>query len=67
MRLRYLLRALPIIGMSTYSDGVGHVQLQQVPVTANPLLKKIYESKKSAFRTNLFSSYPTFIIGYFHL
>ena len=37
MRLRYLLFALPIIGTSAYADGVGHVQLQQVPVTANPL------------------------------
>ena len=37
MRLRYLLFALPIIGVSAYADQPGHVQLQQVPVTANPL------------------------------
>ena len=38
MRLKYLLFALPIIGTSAYADGVGHVQLQKVPVTANPLM-----------------------------
>ena len=37
MRLRYLLFTLPVLSMSVYADGVGHVQLQQVPVTANPL------------------------------
>jgi iron complex outermembrane recepter protein len=37
VRLRYLLFVLPIIGVSAYADQPGHVQLQQVPVTANPL------------------------------
>ena len=37
MRLRNFLYALPILSMSVYADGVGHVQLEQVPVTANPL------------------------------
>jgi iron complex outermembrane recepter protein len=37
VRLKYLLFALSIIGMSAYADQPGHVQLQQVPVTANPL------------------------------
>lgn len=37
MRLRNFLYALPILSMSVYADGVGQVQLQEVPVTANPL------------------------------
>ena len=37
MRLKNFLYALPILSMSVYADGVGHVQLEQVPVTANPL------------------------------
>ena len=37
MRLKYILCALPFMSMSVYADGVGHVQLREIPVTANPL------------------------------